>query len=630
MLLALLLLSLFTLVLLGFYVFVAAPRSRTHQTFAAFIACLALWTVNDVVMWEFGGGTGLARWWASTSFVLALVLQLAFVVFAWVFPENGPVPLRRAAVLFAPGAVLVPAALAGLMWERVEADAGAFSIELTPLAYAFGLYIYALFGYGFALLYAKYRRYRGNLWGKQLGAILWALVITATLKTAANVVLPLVGVYSLLPIGSVFVLVGALIYAYAITNFKLFSLQSALDQFRLFPIAYKVALSIAVVAVLSFALFQVPVVWWSFGAQTPEAWKRYLVFSVITALVPNLVLVALVIRIISRPLRRLTEAAVDVAGGAYGTQVELDSNDEVGLLSASFNEMSRKMAEDIGRLRAMSEHLVRTEKLAAAGTLAAGVAHEVNNPLASISSLIQMLQSRPLTADNEAETREMLRLAQTQIARITQVLRDLMNFARQRRPARAPLDVARVVEQSVRLASFDKEFKRLRLSIDFDGRAPHVLADADQLQQVFLNLLLNARDAMPEGGALRLRSSFDERAGAVTVSIEDTGHGIAPEHLKHLFDPFFTTKSAGTGTGLGLAVCYGIVTAHGGRIEVEPAEGGGTRVSVTLPVGETVETSETTGELADDATATARAFNTVAGAAAARREAASAPSVTDR
>jgi signal transduction histidine kinase len=587
MLLALLLLSLFTLVLLGFYVFVAAPRSRTHQTFAAFIACLALWTVNDIVMWGFGGGAELARWWASLSFVLALLLQLAFVVFAWVFPENGPVPLRRAAVLFAPGAVLAPAALAGLMWERVGAAPGAFSIELTPLAYAFGLYIYGLFGYGFALLYAKYRRHRGSLWGQQLGAILWALVITAVLKTAANIVLPLAGVYDLLPIGSVFVLFGALIYAYAITNFKLFSLQSALDQFRLFPIAYKVALSIAAVAVLSFALFQIPIVWWSFGAQTAEAWKRYLVFSVITALVPNLLLVALVIRVISRPVRRLTEAAVDVAGGAYGTQVELDSNDEVGLLAASFNEMSRKMAGDIERLRAMSEQLVRTEKLAAAGTLAAGVAHEVNNPLASISSLIQILQSRPLDREHEAETREMLRLAQTQIERITQVLRDMTDFARQRRPARAPLDVAEVLEASVRLASFDKDFKRLRLMTDFDSRAPRVSADPDQLQQVFLNLLLNARDAMPDGGELRLATSFDDHARAVVAEVSDTGHGVAPEHAGRLFDPFFTTKPAGAGTGLGLAVCYGIVTAHGGEIEVGPAAGGGTRVRVTLPAEET-------------------------------------------
>ena len=584
MLLALLLLSLFTLVLLGFYVFVAAPRSRTHQTFAAFIACLALWTINDIVMWGFGGGRVVAEWWAGMSFGLSLLLQFAFVVFAWVFPENNEVPVRRAAVMFAPGAVLFPAALAGMMWRGLEFDGAAFKIELTPLAYAFGFYIYGLFAYGFALLFRKWRRYRASLWGKQLGAILFALVVTATLKTLANIALPLAGVYTLLPVGSVFVLVGVIIYAYAITNFKLFSIQSALDQFRLFPIAYKVAFSIAVVAVLSFALFQIPIVWWSFTAQTSEAWRRYLVFSVVTALVPNLVLVALVIRIISRPLRRLTEAAVDVAGGAYGTQVELTSNDEVGLLAASFNEMSRKMADDIERLRALNEHLVRAEKLAAAGALAAGVAHEVNNPLASISSLIQILQSRPPSAENEAETREMLRLASTQIARISQVLRDMMDFARQRTPARASLEIARVVESSIRLASFDKAFKQLRVRVDFDDDAPRVSADADQLQQVFLNLLLNARDAMPDGGDLHVKTFFERDSGEVVVEVSDTGHGISEEALPRIFDPFFSTKH--TGTGLGLAVCYGIVTGHGGSITVGPNVGPGTTARVRLPASD--------------------------------------------
>ena len=582
MLLALLLLSLFLLVLLGFYVFVAAPRSRAHQTFAAFVACLALWTIKDIALWGFYAREGSAAWWASLSFIIALLLQYSLVVFAWVFPENGSVPLRRAAILFAPGLVLVPAALTGWMWEDVGFVDGKFEVRLTALAYAFGIYAYGLFAYGFGLLYTKYRRYRGELWGKQLGAILWALVITVTLNTLANTLLPLAGRYALLPYGSVFVVLGVVVYAYAISNFKLFSLQSALDQFRLFPIAYKVALSIAVVAVLSFLLLQIPIVWWSFtGVPGAEAWRRYLVFSVITALVPNLILVALIIRTISRPVRRLTEAAVEVAGGAYGTEVDLQSNDEMGLLAASFNEMSRKMAADILRLRELNEQLIRTEKLAAAGTLAAGVAHEVNNPLASISSLIQILQTREGV---DTETREMLRLISTQIARITQVLRDMMDFARMRPPARNALEIRRVVEASIRLASFDKGFQRLRLSCDVAPGAPPVLADADQLQQVFLNLLLNARDAMPDGGEINIRTAYDLHAGEITVEINDTGIGISPEDRAHVFDPFFTTKAAGTGTGLGLAVCYGIVTAHGGRITIGPNNGRGTRVRVTLPV----------------------------------------------
>ncbi|HEX8491720.1 MAG TPA: ATP-binding protein [Pyrinomonadaceae bacterium] len=585
MLLALLLLSLFLLVMLGFYVFVAAPRSRTHQTFAAFVACLALWTVKDIALWGFEGREGSAAWWATASFIISLLLQYSLVVFAWVFPENKPVPLKKAAVMLAPGAVLIPALLLGWMWHQVRFVEGRLVIELRPLAYALVLYAYTVLAYGFVVLYTKYRRHRESLWGQQLGAIIWALVITVALNTLGNIVLPLLGVYSLLPLGSIFVLPGVLIYAYAISNFKLFSLQSALDQFRLFPVAYKVALSIAAVAILSFILFQIPIVWWSFSqGQTPLAWRRYLVFSVITALVPNLILVALIIRTISRPVRRLTEAAVEVAGGAYGTEVALHSNDEMGLLAASFNEMSRKMAADIERLRELNEQLIRTEKLAAAGTLAAGVAHEVNNPLASISSLIQILQTRPLTESNVAEQREMLRLISQQIARITQVLRDMMDFARVRPPLRASQDINRIIEASIRLASFDKGFQKLQLRTSLDREAPPVFADADQLQQVFLNLLLNARDAMPDGGHLHVRTQYRPLHEEITIEFADTGTGIAPEHRAHVFDPFFTTKPAGTGTGLGLAVCYGIITAHDGRIELLPNNGRGTRVLIALPL----------------------------------------------
>jgi signal transduction histidine kinase len=141
------------------------------------------------------------------------------------------------------------------------------------------------------------------------------------------------------------------------------------------------------------------------------------------------------------------------------------------------------MAADIERLRELNEQLIRTEKLAAAGTLAAGVAHEVNNPLASISSLIQILQTRQLTESNAAEQREMLRLISQQIARITQVLRDMMDFARARPPLRAPLDINRIIEASIRLASFDKAFQKLNLKTSLDTARRRRASGAHQIRR---------------------------------------------------------------------------------------------------------------------------------------------------
>jgi signal transduction histidine kinase len=581
MLVLLHLFSLFLLVTLGFYVFVADPRARANQTFAAFIAFLALWTTKDLVFWNFTGAQAHAGWWASSSFVIALLMQFALVVFAWVFPENARTPRKKAAVIFAPALVLVPAAIFGWLWNSVGFEDERFVIELSPLAYVFVAYVYFVFFYGAFVLFSKFRAFRGTQKGQQVAAILWGLAITGILKTLANIVFPYLGIYTVLPYSAIFVLPGVLIYAYAISNFKLFSLQSALDQFRLFPIAYKVALSIASVAILSFLLFQIPIVWWAFSdGMTFDAWRKYLVFSIISALVPNLLLLLLVVRTISRPLQRITLAAVSVTKGEYGTEVDLrKSNDEIGLLAESFNDMSRKMAFDIESLKQMNEQLVRSDKLAAMGTLAAGVAHEVNNPLASISSLIQMMRTRD---GSSAETKEQLDLISSQIERITRVTKDLTDFARSRPDARTMVDINAVVESALRLATFDKSFQRLKTETSLAIDLPHTLADRDQLQQVFLNIFLNARDAMPEGG--RLRIATGESSGKIIIEISDTGVGISSENMKQIFDPFYTTKPAGKGTGLGLAVCYGIVTAHDGTIEIESEKSLGTRFRVVLPV----------------------------------------------
>jgi signal transduction histidine kinase len=581
MLLLVHLFCLFLLVLLGFYVFVADPRNRANQTFAIFISFLALWTVKDLIFWNFQSADIPADWWAATSFIISLLMQAALVVFAVEFPKNMPLRSGYLAILFAPSLVLIPAAAFGFLWREVGLHEGLLAIRLSPLAYAFVGYVYVVFGFGAVVLWKKYRSSKEILERQQLGAILWALFVTVFFKTLVNIALPFLGYYVLLPYSSVFVLPGVVIYAYAISNFKLFSFQTALDQFRLFPITYKVALSIATVAIISFAVFQIPIVWWSFqnGADF-EAWRRYLTFSLLSALIPNLLLVLLIVRSISRPLQRIALAAVKVTEGGYGTEVDLrKTNDEIGLLADSFNEMSRKMATDIDQLRKLNEQLVRTEKLAAMGTLSAGVAHEVNNPLASISSLIQMLQNSDSVDES---SKEKLKLISTQIERIKGVTKDMMEFGRVRPAAKSQCDINETIDKAQRLASFDKSFKSLKIVLNYANDIPTVYADGDQLQQVFLNLLLNARDALPEGGVVTITTFSKE--GFVVISIEDSGIGIDDSELHFIFDPFYSTKSSGVGTGLGLAVCYGIVTAHGGSIEAQSDKGKRTKFTISLPV----------------------------------------------
>ena len=266
--------------------------------------------------------------------------------------------------------------------------------------------------------------------------------------------------------------------------------------------------------------------------------------------------------------------------GDYGTEVDLRrSNDEIGLLAESFNEMSRKMAADIEQLQKLNDQLIRTEKLVAMGTLAAGVAHEVNNPLAAISSLIQMIQAQESL---DEETKEMLRLVSTQINRIKQVTRDMMDFARFSPAAKRAVNINEVLESGLRLATFDTSFRSLKIIKNFQQNLPEINADHDQLQQVFLNLFLNSRDAMPNGGELKVKTR--QILNELKIEITDNGTGINEKDLKKVFDPFFTTKITGKGTGLGLAVCYGIITAHEGKIEVKSDAETGTSFLIYLPV----------------------------------------------
>lgn len=583
MLLAMLLTSLLVTIALGSYVLLLAPGSAVNRAFAAFAAAMALWTVKDILFWVLALTWFTADVWVASSLLLAIALQLTFLAFARIFPEHARVGWRGAALALAPLVLFVPLTAAGVLWDRAGFEGVRFVIRVNAWTWLYGAYVLALYGAGMWTIVRKLRERRGTLAGRQLGAVLVAAGSAGALMLLVNVALPLAGYTWPLTYSSLIVLAGALWYAYAIGSVKLFSIASVLDPLRLFPLTSKIALIIAGAGLAGFLILGIPVVRLSFGPRTPVEWERFVVLSVMAGLIPTLAMIALIVRAVSRPVRRLTEAAVEVTNGRYGTQVaEPRSNDEIGVLAETFNEMSRRVAFDVEQLRTINEGLVRTEKLATAGVLAAGVAHEVNNPLASISSLVQVLERRAANASD----RETFETILGEISRISAILRDLTDFARAPEPRRTRTELAPIVEACLRLVAVDRRFKRLTIETDLAPDLPSLLVDPDQIRQVFLNLILNAGDAMPDGGRIRVASRFDPALGAVDVTVSDTGSGIVPEIQRQVFDPFFTTKPPGQGTGLGLSVCYGIVAAHGGTIDIESAPGTGTTVSVRLPVVE--------------------------------------------
>jgi PAS domain S-box-containing protein len=235
--------------------------------------------------------------------------------------------------------------------------------------------------------------------------------------------------------------------------------------------------------------------------------------------------------------------------------------------------------EDITEKTRLQEHLMQAEKLSSIGLLAAGVAHEINTPLTGISSYTQILLKED--AEDDERRRTILKKIEKQTFRAAEIVGELLSFSRLGGSEFAAVDVNQIIHDSLSLLDHQLDLNHIRVERNMDKALPPVYGNTGKLQQVFVNLFLNARDAMPSGGELGIHTDMNE--SMVVVDISDTGSGIPNEDLKRIFDPFFTTKGIGKGTGLGLAVSYGIIQEHGGGIFVESDAGKGTRFTLKLP-----------------------------------------------
>ncbi|HEX7552192.1 MAG TPA: ATP-binding protein [Geothrix sp.] len=283
-------------------------------------------------------------------------------------------------------------------------------------------------------------------------------------------------------------------------------------------------------------------------------------------------------RLVVRPVADLVEGTRRVTAGDLGVTIPVSGRHELGQLAKAFNDMTRNLA-DIHR------QLAQADKLASVGRLAAGIAHEINNPLTGVLSYASLLRKR---MEHDVPACEDLDVIVRETVRCRGIIRGLLDFARPAAPARKPMDLNDVVRRAVSVVMTQLSLSKVTLSLDLAANLPTVSADANQIQQVVVNLLLNAADAIgAEGGNIRA-STRSGPASSIEFLLQDSGHGIPAEDLPRIFEPFFTTKG-NHGTGLGLAVSWGIVEAHGGTLEVQSEVGTGTCFTLRLP---TVNESE--------------------------------------
>ena len=309
--------------------------------------------------------------------------------------------------------------------------------------------------------------------------------------------------------------------------------------------------------------------------------------------------------LVVRPVAALVDGTHRVTRGDLEHEIKVPRTDELGILASSFNDMTRSLKtaraelreladsleqqvdERTGQLKAAQTQLIQSEKLSSLGKLAASIAHEINNPLSGIlvyaKLMIRMQEDGDFSEKSREATLKNLRLVQRETERCSAIVRNLLDFARQRPLALKHIDLVAAASESLSLVEHQLSMQGIALVKQL-GPPAIVEADFGQLRQAFLNIALNASDAMARGGTLTVTSRSIPGERAVEIVFEDTGVGIPPDHLTKILDPFFTTKEKGT--GLGLSVVYGIVERHKGKLDIQSQVGKGTRVTIRLPVVE--------------------------------------------
>src|ERR1022692_461324 len=310
-------------------------------------------------------------------------------------------------------------------------------------------------------------------------------------------------------------------------------------------------------------------------------------------------------RVVGEPIKILKDGTEHLSHGELGYQIEVQSHDEVGDLANSFNGMSLQLRAANGEivtwaktledrvvqktkeLRSAHEHMLRVEKMASLGKMAAVVAHEVNNPLSGILTYAKLLRKWVGTGQAEQEKREetmqCLDLIAAESRRCGELIKNLLSLSRTAPMNVQSTDLREVIDRSLLLVRHQLEIGGIELQLKLAQNLPRMSFDPAQIEQVLLALIVNAIDAMPRGGNLWLETQLSLDEKEVEIRVRDDGAGIAPDVLPQIFEPFMTTKENGRGVGLGLAISRGIVERHNGRIEVKSELGRGTTFTVTLP-----------------------------------------------
>lgn len=300
------------------------------------------------------------------------------------------------------------------------------------------------------------------------------------------------------------------------------------------------------------------------------------VFSIVLFVILGVLVAWYIARLLVRPLFQMQNYMEKIAHGDFTPIPESEcKSQEFFTLFQAFNRMIKELEHH-------QEQLLQSGKIAAIGTLTAGIAHELNNPINNIVLTAESLKE-DFSSLSQGEAEDLIQDILAQSQRASEIVRNLLDFSRLEQPVREPVNIAHIIRGTLKLVQNQLTLSGVELERHLPADLPVVQGDPKSLQQVFLNLFINAVQAMKNGGILSVRATSEDGGHWLKVEVKDTGTGIDPGDLPHIFEPFYTTKEVGRGTGLGLSVSYGIAQKHGGRIEVRSKKGEGSTFTVVLP-----------------------------------------------
>ncbi len=501
------------------------------------------------------------------SFLLLIIVSITF--FTWNFPHTQKMGIVKSLSILIPSIILFILLWSDKLIHESHMHGNMFEAHFGSLYPLYLIFYMILIALNFYWLIKKYFKEKDGLLRKQILMLTLGLIITNLISFIFGLFLPwYLGFYFLVEMSPIAFLIGVILFTtLSVSKYDMFPSFGRLHNLS---IKKKIIYSSLILVPIIILLVQIPLIKLIFDIKSNTELMRYFFISVLGGMIVSVSIAFVIIKMISNPLNKLKSKASEIEKGNYGIKLEIKTNDEIGELTEAFNNMSETLKNN-------TAELIKKEKLAALGKMAAVLAHEIKTPLTSIKMNADIIAETPDLSDDNRENFEIMKL---EINRLNNLVKDVLQFSRQ-----MELNFSEVrLKELIDSVNYQLRKKLNDKNIIFVNNTDNVLlsADEDKLKQVFINLIDNSSEAVNQNGYIEISSRMNKADNSISIFIKDNGSGIEPEFK--IFEPFFTTKASGT--GLGLSISQKIIEQHNGTFNLAASKKGETIFEIKMPINQ--------------------------------------------